>query len=176
MVTAILLLLLIFNALLLFVIFSAFWGFLTTRVPFVPTRSEYVRSLVVNMAISPSDVVYELGSGNGRVAFLIEELTGAKVIGYEATLWTHLWARAKKRAKRSQSLFVRGNFFRHDWSPATVVYCYLYPPLMRRIGEKALAECRPGTRIVSLDFPIPNLRQTAEFKPRPGHTMYIYEI
>ena len=162
--------------LLLFIIASAFLGFVITRVPFVPTPSRHIRLVAGHLNLSKRDTILELGSGNGRVAFLLEQLSGGRVIGYEAALWTHWWAQLEKKIRRSRVKFIRGNFFKHDWDRATVIYCYLYPPLMARVGEKALADCRPGTRVISHDFSIPNLRQVAIVETRPGHCFYIYQV
>ena len=85
-----------FALFLLFVIVSAFVGFLMTRVPFVPTYASDVKFIVKKLGITSADVFYDLGSGNGKVAFLVEKLAGSKVTGYELTWWTHLWAKLQK--------------------------------------------------------------------------------
>ncbi len=175
-ITILLLIFLLLTLLMLFVIYSAFWGFAVTRVPFVPTPTGDIRQLVARLGLSERDVIYELGSGNGRVVFELETLTGALLVGYEAVLWTHLWALLKKWRRRARAKFVYGNFFRHNWSEATVIYCYLYPPLMPAVGAKVLAECRPGTRVVSRDFPITALAETERIDTSPGHSLYIYRI
>jgi SAM-dependent methyltransferase len=161
---------------LLFIIASAFLGFVITRVPFVPTPSFDIPLLVDRVRLSDRDTILELGSGNGRVAFLLEKLTRARVIGYEATLWTHWWAQLKKQARRSRATFVFGNFFNHDWSQATAIYIYLYPPLMSRIVEKIQADCRPGTMVISRDFPMSGLRQVDTFRSTPKHRFFIYQV
>lgn len=167
---------LLFTLFLLFIITSSFFGFLITRVPFVPTPAKDIRELALRLPINSTDFVYELGSGNGKVAFLIEENTDARVLGFEATLWTHLWASIKKRIKRSKSQFIYGDFYKHPWTDASIIYMYLYPPLMPFIAEKALQDCKPGTKIVSRDFPNRHLNQIDEYKTASGHMMYIYQI
>jgi glycosyltransferase involved in cell wall biosynthesis len=93
-------------------------------------------SIFKELGITSSDVFYELGSGNGKVCFKIEKLTGAKCVGYELTRWTYLWAKIKALLLGSKSEFYRKDFFKEDWSKATAIYGYLYPPLMKRIKEK----------------------------------------
>jgi hypothetical protein len=171
-----LLVFLIFTILLLFVITSAFLGFLFTRVPYITTDAADIPELVERLAIASTDTVYELGSGNGKVAFLIEQHAGAKVHGFEATLWTHLWAELKKIVKRSKADFVYGNFYNHSWSDATVMYMYLYPSLMPVIAKKALAECAPGTRLVSRDFAIHTMNKIDEYTTKSNHTIYVYQV
>ncbi|MDE2311707.1 MAG: hypothetical protein KGJ93_01265 [Patescibacteria group bacterium] len=145
-----------------------------TRVPFVPTTAADVEFIVKKLGIKDNAVFYDLGSGDGRVAFLVEELSGAKVVGYELTWWTHLLAKIKKVFRRSKARFYNQNFFKHGWQEADYVYGYLYPPLMSRIEEKFLADCRPGSIAIIRDFPFPNLKpQDVYFMPKK-HEIYIY--
>lgn len=165
---------LVFSLATLFVITSAFLGFLQTRVPFVPTSREDVEFFVKKLAMGPKDVFIDLGSGDGRVCFLVETACGAQTIGYEMTWWTHFLAKSKARLKKFKARFYCQNFFKADWSGASVVYGYLYPPLMRQVEEKFLADCKPGTFAVIRDFPLPGLKPV-EVIYRPGkHEIYIY--
>lgn len=160
----------------MFILSSSVLGFLATRVPFVPTNKADIKPLVEYLKLTEQDVVYELGSGNGKVVFLFEKYSSAKVIGIESTLWTHLWAKIKKFFIKSKSRFIYGNFFKESLRDATVVYMYLYPPLMPGLSEKFLTDLRPGTRIVSRDFPNRHLNQIDSFKTPSNHTMYVYKI
>jgi hypothetical protein len=160
----ILLIFLIWAMVMLFVMLSSLVGFVRTRVPFVPTSDSDVKLIVEKLKVSSSNVFYDLGSGDGRVVFLVNKLTGAKGVGFELTWWTHLLAQARLRIidlrfKRSKGEveFRNEDFFKTSWNEATVIYGYLYPPLMGRVEEKFLADCKPGTVAVIRDFPFPNL-------------------
>jgi uncharacterized protein YpmB len=83
MFLAFLIVFLIFTILLLFIITSAFLGFVRTRVPFVPTADLDVEFIAKELGIKDTDVFFELGSGNGKVCFAIEKLTGAKCTGVQ---------------------------------------------------------------------------------------------
>jgi hypothetical protein len=155
---------------------SSLLGFVLTRVPFVPTAARDIRAIVARVPLTQEDIIYDLGSGNGKVAFMLSDLTGARTTGFEMTLWTHWYARIKQLLTRSPARFVRGDFFKRDWSGASVIYCYLYPPLMRQIGDKALAECRPGTRIIVRDFPIKHLSPIDHFHTYGKHEIFVYKI
>ena len=177
MLTFILLgILLLYSVVLLFVISSAFWAFVVTRVPFVPTPSKDIKALIQHLSLSPGDQILDVGSGNGRVVFLFEEQSEARVRGIESGRWMHYTALINKKLKKSSAEFFRGNFFRKNWSEVSVLYCYLYPPLMKSIGEKARGEMKPGSRVVSRDFPIPNLRLVDTLHMDAKHEFYIYEI
>lgn len=175
--TVFLILMLLLAALTLFVNFSGFLGFLITRVPYVRTYKSDIEFFVKKLKISSSDIFYDLGSGDGRVCFLVNQLTGAKCVGFELTWWTYLLAeiRLMIKDKRLKVEFKNQNFFKHNWSEATVIYGYLYPPLMGRVEEKFLADCRPGSLAIIRDFPLPNLKPTEVFYLPKKHEIYIYK-
>lgn len=161
---------------LLFVIFSAFLGFLLTRVPFVPTYAGDVKFIVKKLGITSRDVFYDLGSGNGKVAFLVEKLAGSRVTGYELTWWTHLWAKLQKVFTGSKANFINRDFFKEDWSKANIIYCYLYPPLMRRIEEKFKTEMKPGSVAIVRDFPFPDMAYAEKYYLPKEHEIYVYKV
>jgi hypothetical protein len=172
----ILLILLLFSIAVLIFVVSSFLGFIFTRVPFVPTARRDIQAIIDRVPLSSADVIYDLGSGNGKVVFMLEQMVGAKTVGFEATLWTHWYAQIKKLLTRSKAVFVLGNFFKHNWSEASIIYCYLYPPLMERIGAKIAQECRPGTTVIVRDFPIPNLAKVDYFRTYGNHEIFVYKV
>lgn len=176
MLIALLLALLLFSVIFTFVMASSVLGFLMTRVPYVRTRTLDVKEIVKKTPITSTDTFLELGSGDGKVGLLVEKLSEAKVIGYELTLWTHCLSRLKAKITQSKAKFILGNFFKKDFSEASVIYCYLFPGLMAPIGAKASKECKPGTKIISRDFPISNLPLNTSWKSPTGHTIYLYKI
>lgn len=151
-------------------------NFMQTRVPFVPTSKEDIADLVEHLGITETDFVFDIGSGNGKVLFIIEQLTKAQTRGLQRAGWTQTYAKIRKCLTGSKIELLSGNFFDFPWSEATVVYAYLYPFLMRQVGEKALHECKPGTKIVARDFPIPNLRLLDYWETPSHHNMFIYII
>lgn len=176
MLLSILIFFLVFVLILTFVMASEFVAFLRTRVPFVPTHAGDIEFIVDKLKISPRDIFYDLGSGNGKVVFLVEKLSGAKVKGFELSWWTYLFAKAKGKIQKSKAEFKNQNFFKQPWTEATIIYGYLYPPLMGRVGEKFLADCKPGSVAIIRDFPFPNLKPTEVFFLPKKHEIYIYKI
>lgn len=158
-----------------FVMISGLWGYFVTRVPFVPTRSADIDLLINKLPITRNDRVYDLGSGDGRVLIHIARSTGAVCKGFELTLWTHLLSRLRTRHLKLPISFIRQNFFEANWSEATIIYCYLYPHLVDHVYEKALGECRPGTRVISRDFPFENFKPDQVLQVG-SHKLYIYHI
>lgn len=171
-----LLFILLFTLVFAFIMASSIVGFIQTRVPYVRTRHSDILEIVRTVPISKSDLFFDLGCGDGKVLFAVEKESGARVRGYELTLWTHLLSRMKKLLSRSKAQLVLGNFFKSDLSEATVIYCYLFPSLMPMIGDKVKAECIPGTKIISRDFPISNLVLSKSWRTPTNHTLYFYQL
>ena len=174
MFTAFLIFMLLFAFGLLAIITSAFVGFLMTRVPFVPTYKSDVEFIVKKLGITSADTFYDLGSGDGKVCFLVEKLSGAKTTGFELTVWTYALSVLKSKLKNQKAKFKNQNFFKHSWQEANYVYGYLYPPLMGRVEEKFLADCRPGSVAIIRDFPFPNLKPLEVYNMSKKHEIYIY--
>lgn len=167
---------LIFSSVLLFVVFSELVAFIRTRVPFVPTSQSDIEFIVNKLSISPKDTFYDLGSGNGKVVFLVEKLSGAKVRGFELSWWTIIFSKLKAKFIKSKAKFSNKNFFNEDWSEASIIYCYLYPPLMGRIEDKFKKELKPGSIAIVRDFPFPNLQHTEKFFLPKKHEIYVYKL
>lgn len=160
--------------LILFMVFTELVNFLQTRVPFVPTSKKDIADMVHRVGITQQDLFLDLGSGNGKVVFAVEQLTGAKARGLQRGGWTQIYAKLRKRLTGSKAELVTGNFFNQPWSDATVIYCYLYPHLMNQVADKAKHDCKPGTKIVVRDFPIPNLQLHSSWQTPTYHDMYLY--
>lgn len=169
---------LLFSFLLLFVITSAFFGFLLTKVPFVPTSAAEVEFIAKKLGISSLGVFYDLGSGDGKVCFIVNRITGAKCVGFELTWWTHLLAEMKLKVKYQNSnlKFKNQDFFKANWSEADYIYGYLYPMVMGKVEKKFLANCKPGSVAIIRDFPFPNLKPTKIYYMPRNHEVYIYKI
>ena len=156
--------------------FSEMVVLVVSRIPFVPTAATDILDVAKRVPVTEQDVFYDLGSGNGKVVFLIEKHTGARTKGFQLAGWTHWYAQIKKFAIGSKAELVGENFFKHNLQDATVVYTYLYPFLMKDVGEKILAECKPGTKVVSRDFAIPNLPLYEEWQSPSRHLMRLYIV
>ncbi len=172
----VLIVILLFVLIELFVIISEFVAYVRTRVPFVPTHTKDIEVIVKELKISSSDVFYDLGSGNGKVVFLVEKLSGAKVIGFELSWWTVLYAKIKAAVTGSKAKFINRNFFNQDWSGANIIYCYLYPPLMARVQEKFMSQMKPGSMAIVRDFPFPTMAHSEKYFLPKDHEIYIYRI
>ena len=123
-------------------------------VVFVPTPADVVDAMLKLAKVTSSDVVYDLGSGDGRILIAAAKTYGARGVGIdidpervrEAT------ANARSSGVGDKVTFRAEDLFTADISPATVVTLYLSPSVNSRLAPKLMRELKPGTRVVSHAF------------------------
>jgi hypothetical protein len=122
--------------------------------PYIPTPRRTVRLMLTMAGVGPDDLLYDLGSGDGRVLFLAAQEFGARAVGIEIDPLRYLWVRVliRLRGLSGQVEIIFGNFFAIDLSQADVVTCYLRSATNARLEGKFERELRPGTRVVSRKF------------------------
>ena len=106
--------------------------------------------------VGPEDVVYDLGSGDGRIVIAAARDFGARAVGVEldAKLVQDSRDAAVKAGVADRVTFVWKDIFDVDLSPATVVTIYLFPEVNARLVPKLKRELRAGARVVSSQFPL----------------------
>lgn len=121
--------------------------------PYVPTPPEVVERMLDLAGVTSSDVVYDLGCGDGRIVIAAAQ-RGARAVGVD--IEPHWVAEATKNAAKAgvaeRTEFQAQDALAVDLSPATVVMLYLVEWSTRMLDEKLAAELRPGARIVSHSF------------------------
>ena len=122
--------------------------------PDVRTPYPTVRALLELANVTGKDVVYDLGSGDGRIVITAARELGARGVGVEIdpALVAESRATARRLGLTERVRFVEQDIFQTDLGEATVVTLYLSADLNRRLRPKLLAELKPGSRIVSHDF------------------------
>jgi len=123
-------------------------------VPYVPTTQSVVTRMLEVADVSDEDVVYDLGSGDGRIPITAAEQFGARGFGVEidSNLVEKARANAREAGVEERVRFRQGDMFNTDLSDATVVALYLWPEMNVQLRPKLLKELDPGDRIVSHDF------------------------
>lgn len=149
--------------------------------PYFPTPRSVVERMLKLAAVKPSDTVYDLGSGDGRIVVMAAEKFGAKAVGveYDTPLVLESRMTIKRKRLENKASIIHGDMLAQDYSPATVVTVYLLPASndkMRPILEKQL---KPGTRIVCHDFEFsgwtPEKTETIEDDGEGrSHTLFLY--
>ncbi|MFO8099512.1 MAG: methyltransferase domain-containing protein [Salinibacter sp.] len=123
-------------------------------VPFVESPQPVVDSMLTLADVSEDDVVYDLGSGDGRFPITAARTYGARGVGIEiqSDLVEKARANAEDAGVADRVDFREGDLFDADISDATVVTLYLLPDVNLKLRSKLFRELEPGTRVVSHDF------------------------
>lgn len=121
---------------------------------FVPTPHETVEAMLKLGEVKAGDVLYDLGSGDGRIPIAAAKQFGIKAIGIDIDPRRIAEANANAKSAGVDHLvsFRNEDLFEADFSEATVVTLYLLPSLNQKLQPRLLKELKPGTRIVSHAF------------------------
>ena len=126
----------------------------TPEVPYVPTPPEVVAEMLRVAKVGKDDVLYDLGSGDGRIVITAAQQFGTRGVGVDID--PQRIQEANENAQRAgvsdRVEFRQQDLFETDLSDATVVTLYLLPEVNLRLRPKLLRELKPGTRIVSHQF------------------------
>ncbi len=129
--------------------------------PYVPTPSPIVDEMLALARVGPGDYVIDLGSGDGRLVITAVTRHGARG-GFGVDIDPALVKLANENATRAgvadRVKFYERDLFATSVRDATVVTVYLLPAAMAKLEGKLLAELRPGTRVVTHDYPFPKWR------------------
>jgi len=123
-------------------------------VPFVPTTEEAVQAMLKLANVKSTDVVYDLGCGDGRIVVAAAKTYGARAVGIDIDPQRISEARenAKKAGVEDKVKFIENDLFQADIHEASVVTLFLLSSVNLKLRPKLLADLRPGTRIVSNTF------------------------
>ena len=121
---------------------------------FVATHLEIVKAMLTLGGVTPDDVVYDLGCGDGRIVVAAARAYGARAIGIDIDPQriAEANANAKTAAVEGRVKFILGDLFEQDFKEATVVTLYLLNTLNLKLRPKLWKELKPGTRVVSHTF------------------------
>ena len=123
-------------------------------VPFVPTTEEAVQAMLKLADVKKSDVVYDLGCGDGRIVVAAAKLYGAHAVGIDINPVRIEEARETARKAGVENLvkFEENDLFEADIHEASVVTLFLLSSVNLKLRPKLLHDLKPGTRIVSNTF------------------------
>jgi tRNA G37 N-methylase Trm5 len=149
-------------------------------VPYVPTATEVVEQMLKMAKVSDNDIVYDLGSGDGRIPITaVKKYNAKKATGVEINpdLVQKSQENAKEAGVSDRVNFLQQDLFKTDLSDATVVTLYLLPQVNLKLRPKLLQELKPGTRIVSHAFDMGDWtpERVEQVKDKNGRTYTIYQ-
>ncbi len=144
---------------------------------FVPTPQEVVDAMLKMAKVGPNDVIYDLGSGDGRIPITAARTYKARGVGIDIDPQRIREATENLKAAGvgDRVRFLNQDLFTTDISEATVVTLYLLPSLNLKVLPKLNKELKPGTRVVSHAFDMGDIKaeQTANVN---GRTIYMWTV
>lgn len=145
-------------------------------VPFVPTDESVVTAMIHLAGVNSNDVLYDLGSGDGRIVIQAAKQTGCRGVGIDIDPVRVEEARDNLRRAGVEGVeFRQGDLFEADISEASVVAIYLLQSVNLRLRPKLLGELRPGARVVSHAFDMGEWQTDAQ-RDVAGANIYYWVI
>ena len=150
--------------------------------PFDPTPQEIIARLLVLAEIKKGDIVYDLGSGDGRVVIAAAKKYGVKAVGFEIDPGLVKLARENVREQGVEKLVEirQQDFMTADLSPATVVTLYLSHDGNLALRPSLMNQLKPGARVVSYGFDMgdwaPKIMETYRDAAGDAHLLYFWQI
>jgi len=145
---------------------------------FLPTPQDVVSAMLDLAKVTDKDIVYDLGSGDGRTPITAAKEHGARGVGVEFN--PKLVALSRQNAEQAgvadRVKFINADLFQTDISEATVVTLYLLSSLNQRLLPKLRTELKPGTRIVSHAFSMGEEWKPDAERTVNGKTIYLWTV
>lgn len=147
-------------------------------VPYVPTPEDVVSEMLRLAAVTTQDVVYDLGSGDGRIVIAAARDFGARGVGLEID--PLLVEASRKNASVAgvshRVEFVHADLFQADLRRATVVTFYLLPSVAEALRPKLLRELAPGTRVVSHNYGMGDWEPLKSVQVDERHVVHLWVV
>jgi SAM-dependent methyltransferase len=145
-------------------------------VPFVPTPQEVVDKMIELAGVKEGDVVYDLGSGDGRIVITAAK-KGARAVGFDVDgdLVKDSQENIRKAGLEKLAEIKQQDILTVDLSPATVVTMYLLPDVNLKLKPNILKQLKPGSRVVSHAFDMGDWKPDKTERVN-GRTIYLWTI
>jgi SAM-dependent methyltransferase len=150
------------------------------EVPYVPTHERIVNEMLKVASVKKNDVLYDLGSGDGRIVITAAKRFGTRGVGVDIDPIRVKEARenAVKAGVTDKVKFLQQDLFETDIREATVVTLYLLPEVNLRLRPKLLSDLKPGTRVVSHNYDMGDWTplKTLQLRVPEEHTIYYWVV
>lgn len=145
---------------------------------YVPTPQEVVDKMLALAKVTKDDVIYDLGSGDGRIPITAAQKFGTKGVGIDINPERIQEANvnAQKAGVTDRVKFLNQDLFKSDFSKATVVTLYLLPELNVKLRPQLFKQLKPGTRVVSHDFDMGEWKPDQAVQTQDGSNIYLWII
>ena len=147
------------------------------EVLYLPTPHHVVEAMLKLAGVARGDVLYDLGSGDGRIPIAAAKRYGIRAVGIELNERLVKTARLNAEASGVAHLveFRQQDLFEANIADASVVTLFLFPEMNLRLRPRLQTELRPGARVVSHRFDMGDWRAQREVQQR-GHPIYLWTI
>jgi 16S rRNA G966 N2-methylase RsmD len=152
------------------------------EVPYVPTKELVVDKMLEMADVKGTDVLWDLGSGDGRIPITAAKRFGTRGVGVDIDPQRVKEANenARKNNVADKVRFIEEDLFNVDFSEATVVTLYLLPEVNLRLRPKLLDSLKPGTRIVSHNYDMGNWQpekvEVVKTPDNDDHIVYFWRV
>lgn len=147
--------------------------------PWLPLTSKEVERILDLAEIGPNNILYDLGSGDGRIVIAAAKRFKIKTVGIEIAWPLVFWSKLKIKLAGLSTLvqIKRGNLYKADISRATIVVFFLMPTAIEKLIPKLKEELQPGTQIISVGFKINKWPALKIDRPTPkDKPIYYYKL
>lgn len=143
--------------------------------PYIPSTRGNVDEMLRLAAVTPDDVVFDLGSGDGRIVIAAARDYGARGVGIDIdpALVRESSENARRAGVAERTEFRASDIFAVNLKDATVVTMYLLSGLVAKLEPKLLAELKPGTRIVAHDYGFPKWQPDRTVRISKTYMLYV---
>lgn len=147
---------------------------------FAPTPWAVCRKMLELAEVASGDLLYDLGSGDGRIPIMAAQEFGCRAIGIEldAKLCRHADEKVREYRLEQRVSFRLEDIFKAEMRDATVVTLYLLTQVNGHLGPRMASQLGQGTRVVSLDYPVPGWQPETEVTVKSEgnveYTLHLY--
>ncbi len=127
---------------------------ITRGAMFHPSAGIRVRTFIEKVPMRAGELLVDVGCGDGRVLRQARKRYRVRCLGFEVNPLIVIIAKLSVLGRRGVTIRWR-NFWKVNLAGADILFCYLFPDVMERLAAKLEGELRPGTRVVSCNFPFP---------------------
>lgn len=145
----------------------SFFVLLIVRVPFVRTPKQSVQALINAKIITPNDLVFDLGAGDGKFLHELVAATGCRGEGFEISPFFWFLGECRAALSRRWKMHLQ-NFLNVDFSEPTVIFTFLAPAGIPGLTQKLNTETHVGQTIISYGFQLPGFTPVQIIDPLPA--------
>ncbi len=130
--------------------------------------------------VKPDDLLYDLGSGDGRIPIMAAQEFGCRAVGIEldGKLCRHAQDKVREYGLEQRVSFRQEDFFKAEMRDATVVTLYLLTQVNGHLGPRMASQLDQGARVVSLDYPVPGWKPQTDIMVKSEgdveYTVHLY--